>query len=415
MDELVKSAGNGLIDRRVFLRGGLVATGALALGAAAPGAQATSMGRLPGKDLSGYGGASKYEEGVVRHGFSNQTGLLGSGASRTPLEHLQGTITPSGLHFERHHSGVPDLDPDHHELIVHGAVRQPLKFSTEDLLRYPMTSRVMFLECSGNSATALSPEPRKVGAGGVHGLVSGSEWTGVSVATILDEAGIDAAAVWVVAEGADAARMNRSIPLEKMLEDAIIALYQNGERLRPENGYPMRLFLPGYEGNTSIKWLHRLEVSAVPAMSRQETVKYSDYGKDGRAELFTFEMGVKSTITTPSPGLDLNGAGLYEISGIAWSGAGKVTRVELSADGGKTWADAALDEPVLSQALVRFRGAWQWDGKPTMLMSRAWDANGPQPTRTALIDRMGRRSFYHYNAIQAWGVNADGTLEHVYA
>ncbi len=249
--------------------------------------------------------------------------------------------------------------------------------------------------------------------GGIHGLVSGSEWTGIPVSALLDEAGVDPGARWVVAEGADAARMNRSVPLEKMLDDALLVLYQNGERLRPENGYPLRLLLPGYEGNISVKWLHRLQVSDIPAMSRQETSKYADLKHDGRTEAFTLPMDVKSVITSPAPGLAMQGAGYYQISGLAWSGRGAVRKVEVSADGGKSWARAALDEPVLSKALTRFRLAWRWNGAPCVLQSRAYDDAGRQPVRGDWLAQ--RRSFYHYNAVQSWQVGSDGTIGNSYA
>lgn len=408
-----EAAGNGLLHRRVFLKSGLVFAG-VASTLSSPHLSAQTLPRTPGSALRDYGQPSQHEAHVVRGGYSGQVGLPGSGASRTPLEHLEGTITPSSLHFERHHSGVPDLDPDHHTLTIHGRVRQPLKFTLNDLLRYPMQTRQLFLECSGNSASSLRVEAADLTCGGVHGLVSGSEWTGVSVDSLLDQAGVKADAAWVIAEGADAARMNRSIPLSKMLDDAFIALFQNGERLRPENGYPMRLFLPGYEGNMSIKWLHRLMLSPIPAMTREETSKYTDVLSDGQSRVFTFDMAVKSTITSPSPGLDLQGPGVYQISGLAWSGNGKVRKVELSADGGKTWASARLDAPVLDKSFTRFRGAWRWNGGPCVLQSRAYDDRGVQPTRTHLLEQRGRRSFYHYNAIQSWRVDEDGKLRNIF-
>ena len=408
-------AGNGLLHRRLFLKGGAV----LGAGVLTQTAQANDD-RLPwmhgeGAPLTGYGRPSPFEQDVIRGGYSQQIGTAGSGASRTPLHHLKGALTPAGLHFERHHSGVPNIDPASHTLTIHGLVKQPLKFSVEDLLRYPMQTRQWFLECSGNSAVNLRPDPAQLDCGGLHGLVSGSEWTGIPLNVLLDEAGVQPAARWVIAEGADAARMNRSIPLAKMLDDAMLAFYQNGERIRPEQGYPMRLFLPGFEGNTSVKWLHRLQVSDIPAMSRQETSKYTDLYADGSAEMFTFTMAVKSVITSPAAGLSMANPGVYEISGLAWSGSGPVTRVEVSADGGRSWADAVLEPPVLSQALTRFRIPWRWDGKPSVLKSRAHDQHGPQPTRDALLAKRGQRFFYHYNAIQAWQVSADGAISNTYA
>jgi sulfane dehydrogenase subunit SoxC len=246
--------------------------------------------------------------------------------------------------------------------------------------------------------------------------VSCSEWTGVPLGILLEEAGLRPEGRWLLAEGADAAAMSRSVPIAKALDDAIVALYQNGERLRPANGYPMRLFLPGYEGNTNVKWLRRLKVTVEPTMTKDETSKYSDLQLDGRALLFTFPMEVKSVITSPSGGLTMQGPGLYQISGLAWSGFGRVRRVEVSADGGETWGEAALSEPVLGKALTRFRMAWRWDGGPAVLQSRATDEHGTvQPTRAALLAARGPQFRYHYNAIQSWGVSAAGAIDNVYA
>jgi sulfane dehydrogenase subunit SoxC len=250
----------------------------------------------------------------------------------------------------------------------------------------------------------------------LHGLVSASEWGGVPLSVLLEEAGIKKGAKWIIADGGDAAVMSRSVPLGKILDDAIVALHQNGEPLRPANGYPMRLFLPGWEGNMCVKWLRTIRVSAVPGMTKDETSKYSDLQSNGRAQLFTFAMGVKSLITSPSPGLDLGPLGVYQVSGIAWSGSGRIKRVEVSADSGKSWADAALDEHVLPKCLTRFRSAWRWDGSPAVLMSRATDDGGNvQPTREVVLAGRASNSFYHYNGIQAWQVNANGEVQNVYA
>jgi sulfane dehydrogenase subunit SoxC len=329
---------------------------------------------------------------------------------------LKGTLTPNGLHFERHHSGVPDIDPAAHRLLIHGKVRRPLTFTLDALLRYPTVSRVQFLECSGNSAANWANEAPQQTCGGLHGLLSCSEWSGVPLAILLEEAGIESGGNWLLAEGADAAAMSRSVPVAKAMDDAIVALWQNGERIRPENGYPMRLFLPGYEGNMNVKWLRRIKVNDAPTMTRDETSKYTETLRDGKSLLFTYPMGVKSLITSPSFGLTMQGPGLYEISGIAWTGAGRIRRVEVSADGGQTWAEAALTEPVLSKSLTRFQMAWRWNGGPAVLMSRAIDETGAvQPTRTALIAERGERSNYHNNAIQNWRVAANGEVANVHA
>ena len=361
--------------------------------------------------MSEAGAVSPFEHQLVRTNINASPGTTGAGVSFTPLEHLDGIITPSRLHFERHHSGIPTINPDKHQLFIQGLVRKPLVFTSAVLARYPMVSNIHFLECSGNSFRANSKSAKHLSCGSVHGLISGSEWTGVPLKMLLDEAGIQAEAKWLVASGADAGAMNRSVPLSKILDDAIVALYQNGEPLRPANGYPMRLFLPGWEGNMSIKWLQNIVLTREPAMTREETSKYSDLQADGTAKLFTFPMGVKSVITSPSPGLLLNKDGVYQIKGIAWTGSGKIRRVEVSADGGKSWADAQLDSHVLPKALTRFRAAWKWQGNKAVLLSRATDEFGAvQPTKTVALSGNSPGNFYHFNGIQPWRVHTDGSV-----
>jgi sulfane dehydrogenase subunit SoxC len=365
--------------------------------------------------MDAYGERSHFEDDVVKT-LLMEPGTVGAGASFTPHHRLEGTITPSGLHFERHHNGIPEIDPAQHRLLIHGLVERPLFFDLEALSRYPLVSRIRFLECSGNGRMNIGPTPAQATAGELYGLLSCSDWTGVPLSILLHEAGLLPGARWVVAEGADSAAMVRSVPLEKILDDAIIAIYQNGERLRPGNGYPMRLFLPGWEGNASVKWLRRLKVTSEPVMARDETSKYTDLQPDGRARMFTFPMGVKSLITSPSGEQRMHGPGLYQISGIAWSGAGRIARVDVSADGGETWAEAALSEPVLSKSLTRFRIPWRWDGGPAVLQSRAVDETATaQPTRDALLDERGVQFYYHYNAVQSWAVTEDGEVGNVYA
>jgi len=418
------AAGHGLLDRRIFLSSGLAALGAaggLALGSpraarAAGPPETPPWTQFPGAPFSGYGVPAKYESKVARGLIRSQPGTTGSGASRTPLEALEGMITPSGLHFERHHSGVPDIDPEQHRLLIHGLVKRPLIFTMNALMRYPMLSRVHFMECSGNSQLMYGANPPALRAGEIHGLVSCTEWTGVPLRMLLEEAGADPAAPWLLAEGADAAAMSRSVPMAKAMDDALIALYQNGERLRPENGYPVRLLLPGYEGNMSVKWLRRIKVTATPTMTKDETSRYTDLQADGKSLMFTYPMEVKSVITRPSPGVALQGPGLYEVSGIAWSGTGTITRVEVSADGGQSWADAALSAPVLPRALTRFRIPWKWNGGPAIVKSRATDSTGEvQPTRDRLVAEHGTNVVFHYNAIQAWSIAPNGEVKNVYA
>lgn len=413
-DDEIPVAGNGLLDRRLFLRTGL-AGGAALLTAKAGAVEREDWMRYPGAPLSDDGAPAAREDHVRRLSVGSLPGTTGTGASRTPLQFLDGIITPSRLHFERHHSGIPDIDPDTHRLVIHGLVDRPLAFGLDALGRYPTVSRIQFLECSGNSGALISPQPPQRNCGELHGLVSASEWGGVPLSVLLEETGVKPGAKWIIASGADSAMMSRSVPLDKALDDTIIALYQNGERLRPSNGYPMRLFLPGWEGNASVKWLRTIKVTDQPAMTKDETSKYSDLDENGVATLFTFEMGVKSLITSPSPGLDMGPSGAYQVKGIAWSGAGRIRRVEVSADGGKTWADAMLDEHVLPKSLVRFRVPWRWDGGPAVIASRATDeAGNVQPTRRQVLQGRANGAFYHYNGIQAWAISESGVASNVY-
>ncbi len=415
------------LSRRAFL--GWSSAGAAALASAAfpagasPGLERPQPDRpewmrAPGRPMSGYGSPSP-REAALRRGIQSRYGLTApaSGASTTPLEGLEGTITPSGLHFERHHSGIPDIDAARHSLLVDGAVARPLFFSATDLLRYPLVSRTCFIECSGNSAFNIAPEPLQVPCGALHGLLSCSEWTGVPLALLLEEAGLRSTEGWLVAEGADSSAMNRSIPLSLALEEGMIALFQNGERIRPEQGYPMRLLLPGLEGNVNVKWLRRLEVRAEPAQARDETSKYTDLLPDGRARQFSLEMGVKSLITRPSSGMRLPSSGFYEVSGLAWSGAGRITHVEFSSDGGQTWAPARLDGPTLPKSLTRFRVPWKWQrGQGAVLQSRAMDERGRvQPTRSVWTRRYSPSNTYHYNAIQSWAIGPNGEVTNSHA
>ncbi len=415
------AAGNGLLHRRLFLAHGAALLGAGGMGllsarpAAAAPLEVPAWMKAPGTPMSAYGQPSKYESDVQRV-VGGTPNVVGNGVSFTPHHRLHGTITPNSLHFERHHSGVPDIDPQQHRFLIHGAVRRPLTFTVDALLRYPTVTQIHFLECAGNSGSNLAPQPPQAPCGVIHGLMSCSEWTGVPLSILMDEAGVDRSAGWVLAEGGDAAAMSRSVPLAKIMDDAIVALYQNGERLRPENGYPMRLFLPGYEGNMNVKWLRRLQVTTAPTMTRDETSHYTDVLLNGKALILTYPMEVKSVITNPSTGLTMQGPGLYEITGLAWSGLGKIGRVEVSADGGRSWADAALSEPVLSKAFTRFRMPWRWDGGPAILESRAIDETGAvQPTRESIVSERGERQNYHNNAIQAWSIAASGEVGNVYA
>ena len=416
-DDLQPIAGGGLLHRRALLSRGLVL--ASAIGASTETSEAAAAlppGMLtPGAPLRLYGQPSSFEAQTVRRIGANRLSP-GNGVAFTPLEDLEGMITPSGLHFERHHNGVPQIDPQQHRLLIHGLVKQPLSFGVEALQRYPMRSQIVFIECGGNSSAGWNSAPVQRPVGSIHGLISCSEWTGVPLSHLLNEAGLDPRATWAVAEGADAVAMNVSLPVAKLMDDCIVALYQNGEAIRPENGYPLRLIAPGWEGVLNVKWLHRLLLTDQPVMARNETAKYTELQPDGRARAFTFVMDVKSVITSPSAGQRLAGPDVYELRGLAWSGHGRIRRVEVSADGGRSWAEAALQEPVLPRCLTRFRAAWKWNGDPAVLKSRATDeAGNVQPERTALVKQRGSNGYFHCNAIAAWGVDDDGSVTHVYA
>ncbi|HXI42951.1 MAG TPA: sulfite dehydrogenase [Bryobacteraceae bacterium] len=366
--------------------------------------------RRIGKPLSAYGERSAFEKSARA---LPTTKILEVGSSYTPLAEVVGTITPSALHYERHHSGVPAIDPLEHRLLIHGMVNRPLIFTMAELRRFPSVSRICFIECAGN--THLSYGPRDAPTVQVsHGLLSCSEWSGVRLSILLSEAGVQPAAKWILAEGADACKMQRSIPLEQAMDDIIVAYGQNGEALRPEQGYPLRLVIPGWEGNSNVKWLRRLKLVDQPYMTRDETSKYTDSMPDGTARQFTFVMEAKSVVTFPSGGQKLPGAGWYELTGLAWSGRGRIERVEVSLDGGATWQDAALSEPRLPAAVTRFRLPWRWDGKEMTVQSRATDESGyVQPTREALVAVRGPNYEYHNNGIRPWKVMADGSVTDV--
>ncbi|MCB1503957.1 MAG: sulfite dehydrogenase [Hyphomicrobiaceae bacterium] len=416
---------NVVASRRSFFAGAAAAAAAgtlpvIARAAAPPGAKEFDVpadptkvqGRLTNDD-GGYGSRSQFEK-EVRWRFPTAT--KESSWTMTPLENSQGIITPSGLHFERHHGGIPTISPESHTLIVHGMCEKPKKYTIADLKRFPSVSRMHFIECSGNGLTEYRAPYLKT-VQGTHGLTSTSEWTGVPLSTILAEVGVQPGAAWILAEGADAAVMTRSVPIDKAWSDALLAYGQNGEAIRPEQGYPLRLLLPGFEGNTHIKWLRRLEISDKPFMTREETSKYTDVVKDGKARQFTFTMEAKSVITFPSGEMKLPGPGFYEITGLAWSGRGCVKDAEVTTDGGKTWHYASLQTPILPICHTRFRFPWYWDGKPALIASRCSDETGyVQPTIAELNAVRGVNghpkfaSIYHLNGIMAWEVAADGTV-----
>lgn len=334
-----------------------------------------------------------------------------TGTALTPLQDLDGTITPSDLHFTRIHAGIPTIDPAKHTLIIHGLVARPIEFSVADLKRYPSVTRIHFVECSGNGRNAYrSPKPDMTPQQ-VEGMVSNTEWTGVPLAVLLKEAGVKTGAKWFLAEGGDACLLARSIPLTKARDDALVVWAQNGEPLRPEQGFPIRLLLPGWEGNTNVKWLRRIELAAEPFMTRWETSKYTDPLPGGKARMFSFEMDAKSIITSPAYPEKLTSPGFWRITGLAWSGRGKINRVDVSTDGGRTWSNAELLSPASSKAQVRFEFMWEWKGEENLLMSRAIDDTGyVQPTLAQLKAVRGPGTDYHFNPIRAWRVAKDGTV-----
>jgi sulfane dehydrogenase subunit SoxC len=365
--------------------------------------------RTPGAPASPYGERAPAEETVVRWSPSPDV-------SFSPLADLHGTLTPNALWYEVHYGGIPAIDPAEHRLLVHGLVERPTLFTMDDLKRFPSVSVTHFLECSGNSFFEWQEGSGAETVQQTAGLTSCAEWTGVPVATILREVGIQPGGAWMLAEGADAVGHDRSIPVGKAMADGLLAYAANGEDLRPSQGYPLRLLLPGFEGNTNVKWLRRLKVGREPWQTRQETSHYTDLMPDGTARQFTFVMEAKSAITRPSGGHRLAGPGFTEITGLAWSGRGVIAQVDVSTDGGQSWTPATLQEPVLPIAWTRFRLPWTWDGQPARLQSRAIDETGyVQPTRAQLVAARGVNSFYHFNGIQSWDIAADGKVSHVYA
>ena len=359
----------------------------------------------PGPGTSPVSARSPFE-----HPARTPAGVI-TGPSYSPIHELTGTITPSDLVFERHHAGVAMIDPKRYELLVHGLVDRPMVFSLDDLMRFPSVSRTHFIECSGNGRAGYRDPKPELSPQMIDGLTSNGEWTGVPLAVLLREVGVRDSASWFLAEGGDAAKLSRSIPIAKAWDDAIVAYAFNGEPLRPANGYPARLFLPGYEANTCVKWLRRIKLIDQPNMSRDETSKYTDPLPNGTARQFSFVMDAKSVITHPAYPARLAGPGWVQISGLAWSGRGKIARVDVSTDGGRTWTAAELQEPVLSRAHTRFRLMWEWNGRPATLLSRAVDETGyAQPTLATFAAGRGKGTDFHFNHVRGWAVQPDGRV-----
>lgn len=411
-------------SRRQFLSGAAVATGALATGQivhaqAAPDPAITEMQPWqqylgPGVDAAPYGQPSPFESHVVRRNVPWLTADSVSSVNFTPLHEMEGIITPNGLCFERHHGGVAEVDPGLHRLMINGLVDNPKVFTVEDIMRFPRENRTYFLECAANTGMEWRGSQLN-GCQFTHGMIHNVVYTGVPLRLLLEEAGVQTNAAWVLPEGADASGMTRSIPLEKALDDCLVATHMNGERLRPEQGYPMRLVVPGWEGNMWIKWLRRIEVGDQPWHHREETSKYTDLMEDGEARRFTWVMDAKSVITNPSPQAPiLHGPGPTVIAGVAWSGRGSVPRVDVSLDGGTNWNQARMSGPSFDKSMHRFYYEFDWDGSPLLLQSRAMDSTGyVQPTKDQLREIRGENSIYHNNSIQTWALAEDGTAENV--
>ncbi len=409
--------------RRQFLQAGVAGTAFAAsaiaggIGSAhAAGLEIPDWSRQLGAsvDDAPYGKPSDFEGGVIRRSVEWLTATRESSINFTPLYALEGFVTPNGICFERHHAGAAEVDPEEHRLLIHGMVERPLLFTMDDLLRLPRVSRFFFLECAANGGM----EWRNAQLNGVqftHGMIHCVQYTGVSLRTLLEEVGIKPKAKWLLVEGADSSGMNRSIPMDKALDDCIVAFAMNGERLRVEQGYPLRLVVPGFEGNMWVKWLRRIEVGDESWQAREETSKYTDLMPDGRARRFTWEMDCKSVITSPCPENPLAIKGPNVISGLAWSGRGKVTRVDVSVDGGRNWHPARIEGPVMSKCLTRFYlDGWEWNGDEVYLQSRAIDETGyVQPQMAELQKVRGVNSIYHNNAIQTWFVTKSGEVENV--
>ncbi len=425
MTEVKNSNGH---TRRSFLRGAaLSGAGALMAGSAKAKEEsdllitevqpwAQELG--DGVDAVPYGLPIEHESDVIRRNVPWLTADAISSVNFTPIHALDGTITPQGCAFERHHSGAIDLRKDDYRLMINGLVDNPKVFTYFDLERFPRENHIYFCECAANTGMEWAGAQLN-GAQFTHGMIHNMEYTGVPMRTILKEAGLGAAGdlkdKWIFVEGADASSNGRSIPMEKALDDVFVAFKANGEALRKEHGYPVRLVVPGWEGNMWVKWLRRIEVTNGPVESREETSKYTDTLADGKSRKWTWTMDAKSVVTNPSPQSPiLHERGSLLISGLAWSGHGAIKRVDVSIDGGSNWKTASLAKPGEKMALTRFYLHTEWDGKEMFLQSRAMDETGyVQPTKSQLREVRGLNSIYHNNCIQTWHVGENGIVENV--
>jgi len=424
--------------RRDFMRKAFSAAAAAGAAAAAPAALATSNPVQAGEGdpniltlpehskglgqavaTEGYGKPSKYEANVQRRQSPGLTQTAQASVSFAPLQSLFGIVTPSGLHFERHHQGWWDIDPSKHRLMLNGSdatmLKKPMVFTMDELMRLPSVSRFHFIECGANTGM----EWGNVAVPTVqysHGMLSCSEFTGVPLRILLDLAGVDyKKARYVLAEGADGSSMTRTIPMEMVESGEVLVAYgQNGEMLRPEQGYPLRLVVPGVQGVSWVKYLRRIEVGDKPYATKDEAVHYIDLMPNGQHRQYSSIQECKSVVTTPSGGQVLLDKGFYNISGLAWSGRGRIKRVDVSVDGGRNWRSTRLEGAVLPKCLTRFNIDWVWDGKPALIQSRAMDETGyVQPSYKQLREVRSTRSIYHNNAVQTWLVQEDGEVKNV--
>jgi sulfane dehydrogenase subunit SoxC len=417
-------------DRRRFLKNGAALAG-LAVGASATALPVAAEPALEKVDeLHLYGERSHFVSSVRNGSINNPERRLKDEqvafGLRTPLQDSVGMITPSSLHFTISHGfEPPDIDPQEHHLLIHGMVDRPLIFTVDELKRLPFVTRFHFVECHGNSSTrgpggdariAVNATPQET-----HGFTSCSQWTGVPLSLLLKEAGVQKSATWIIAEGADEPKHSKSIPLGKALDDALVAYGQNGEPVRPEQGFPLRLIVPGWQGINNVKWLRRIDLVDEPYMAMMEISRYPSMRLDGKSRWFEFELGPKSVITRPAGGYKMPGPGFHEITGLAWSGAGAVKRVEVSTDAGRTWKDAQLHDPIARKAHTRFSSPWNWDGNEAVLQSRCTDETGTvQPTVAEVaklwdadVDflKKTQQVVGDFNAIQPWKVNRDGSVQ----
>lgn len=419
------SSSNRKLDRRGFLKSAALAGAGASVASSAAFAQAVpdplitevqDWNRYLGDGVQArpYGQPSQFEKHVVRRDVEWLTVSRESSVNFTPIHEIDGIITPSGLAFERHHAGIAEIDPAKHRVMINGLVDKPLVFTMDDIKRMPgRVNRAYFLECAANSGMEWRGAQLN-GCQFTHGMIHNVWYTGIPLKTLLDEAGVKTNGKWVMPEGADASAMTRSIPIEKAMKDCLVAFGMNGEALRPEQGYPVRLVVPGWEGNMWVKWLRRIEVGDEPWHAREETSKYTDLLADGRSRRFTWIMDAKSIVTNPSPQAPLKHKGPNVLTGIAWSGRGAITRVDVSIDGGRNWTTARLDGPAMPLSMARFYFDFDWDGRELMIQSRAMDDTGyVQPTKQELRTVRGLNSIYHNNGIQTWLVRGDGEVENV--